>query len=101
MAIIPPGQNAGMVIFLMNVVAEGGLCGGMLLRQEVVVDECLCGRMLLRMNAFAEEFRCGGLLLRRGQGTTPAAFYLGLCRLRGILSPPQTHLIHDFGGFRG
>lgn len=27
MAIIPPGQNAGMVIFLMNVVAEGGCCG--------------------------------------------------------------------------
>ena len=25
---------------------------------------------------------------RRGQGATPAAFYLGLCRLRGILSPP-------------
>ena len=23
-----------------------------------------------------------------GTGTTPAAFYLGLCRLRGILSPP-------------
>ena len=40
------------------------------------------------MNAFAEEFRCGGLLLWRGQGATPAAFYLGLCRLRGILSPP-------------
>ena len=23
-----------------------------------------------------------------GTGATPAAFYLGLCRLRGILSPP-------------
>ena len=27
---------------------------------------------------------------RRGQGATPAAFYLGLCRLRGILSPPAS-----------
>ena len=27
----------------------------------------------------------------RGQGATPAAFYLGLCRLRGILSPPAPH----------
>ena len=26
-------------------------------------------------------------------GATPAAFYLGLCRLRGILSPPA---LHDF-----
>ena len=25
-----------------------------------------------------------------GTGTTPAAFYLGLCRLRGILSPPSS-----------
>ena len=24
-------------------------------------------------------------------GATPAAFYLGLCRLRGILSPPAAH----------
>ena len=78
MAIIPPGQNAGMVIW-------------MSLRQEVFEDGCRCGRRLLRMNAFAEEFRCGGLLLRRGQGATPAAFYLGLCRLRGILSPPAPH----------
>ena len=82
MAIIPPGQNAGMVIFLMNVVAEGGLCGRMLLRKDVVVDECLCGReIVLRPNH----------RMRRGQGATPAAFYLGLCRLRGILSPPAPH----------
>ena len=27
---------------------------------------------------------------RRGQGATPAAFYLGLCRIRGILSPPAS-----------
>ena len=26
-----------------------------------------------------------------GTGTTPAAFYLGLCRLRGILFPPAPH----------
>ena len=39
----------------------------------------------------SDECRCGGLLLRRGQGATPAAFYLGLCRLRGILSPPAPH----------
>ena len=26
-----------------------------------------------------------------GTGATPAAFYLGLCRLRGILSPPAPH----------
>ena len=71
----PSGSKRGVVIFLMNVVAAGGLCG----------------RISLRMNAFAEEFRCGGLLLRRGQGATPAAFYLGLCRLRGILSPPAPH----------
>ena len=25
-----------------------------------------------------------------GAGATPAAFYLGLCRLRGILSPPAS-----------
>ena len=30
---------------------------------------------------------------RRGQGATPAAFYLGLCRLRGILSPPASATI--------
>ena len=26
-----------------------------------------------------------------GTGTTPAAFYLGLCRLRGLLPPPASH----------
>ena len=30
---------------------------------------------------------------RRGQGATPAAFYLGLCRLRGILSPPASAMV--------
>ena len=50
----------------MNVVAEGGCCG-----REIV----------LRPNH----------RMRRGQGATPAAFYLGLCRLRGILSPPAPH----------
>ena len=32
-----------------------------------------------------------------GTGATPAAFYLGLCRLRGILSPPAPH-DHAAGG---
>ena len=43
------------------------------------------------MNGYADECRCGGISLWRGQGATPAAFYLGLCRLRGILSPPAAH----------
>ena len=50
------------------------------------------------MNVVAAGFRCGGEIvlrpnhrMRRGQGATPAAFYLGLCRLRGILSPPAPH----------
>ena len=30
---------------------------------------------------------------RQGQGATPAAFYLGLCRLRGILSPPASDMV--------
>ena len=88
MAIIPPGQNAGMVIFLMNVVAAGGCCGRRSLLQDVVVDECLCGRMLLWQDVVVAGCCCGRMLLWRGQGATPAAFYLGLCRLRGILSPP-------------
>ena len=29
--------------------------------------------------------------MRAGTGATPAAFILGLCRLRGILSPPAQH----------
>ena len=32
-----------------------------------------------------------------GAGATPAAFYLGLCRLRGVLSPPAPH-DHAAGG---
>ena len=32
-----------------------------------------------------------------GTGATPAAFYLGLCRLRGILFPPAPHN-HAAGG---
>ena len=32
-----------------------------------------------------------------GTGATPAAFYLGLCRLRGVLSPPAPH-DHAAGG---
>ena len=52
------------------------------MRQDVVADECLCGRMSLRQDV---------VVAGRGQGATPAAFYLGLCRLRGILSPPAPH----------
>ena len=33
-----------------------------------------------------------------GAGATPAAFYLGLCRLRGILSPPAPHDDYAAGG---
>ena len=61
-------------------------------------DECRCGRRSLRMNVYAAGCCCGGEIvlrpnhrMRRGQGATPAAFYLGLCRLRGILSPPAPH----------
>ena len=61
-------------------------------------DECRCGRMSLRQDFVADECRCGREIvlrpnnrMRRGQGATPAAFYLGLCRLRGILSPPAPH----------
>ena len=32
--------------------------------------------------------RCRGSLVAAGAGATPAAFYLGLCRLRCILFPP-------------
>ena len=32
-----------------------------------------------------------------GTGATPAAFYLGLCRLRGVLFPPAPH-DHAAGG---
>ena len=78
MAIIPPGQNAGMVIW-------------MSLRQEGVADECRCGGRLWRMNVYAAGCCCCRSSLWRGQGATPAAFYLGLCRLRGILSPPAPH----------
>ena len=40
----------------------------------------------------ATKIRVGrGPLFQQGQDTTPAAFYLGLCRLRGILSPPAHH----------
>ena len=60
----------------------------MSLRREGVADECLCGRMLLRKDVVVDECLCGRISLWRGQGATPAAFYLGLCRLRGILSPP-------------
>ena len=31
------------------------------------------------------------IVVAAGTGAPPAAFYLGLCRLRGILSPPAPH----------
>ena len=31
------------------------------------------------------------IVVAAGTGATPAAFILGLCRLRGILSPPARH----------
>ena len=37
------------------------------------------------------------IVVAAGTGATPAAFYLGLCRLRGILSPPAQH-DHAAGG---
>ena len=52
------------------------------------------------MNVVAAGCCCGGEIvlrpnhrMRRGQGATPAAFYLGLCRLRGILSPPASAMV--------
>ena len=73
-------------------------CGRRSLRQDFVADECRCGGRLLRMNVYAAGCCCGGEIvlrpnhrMRRGQGATPAAFYLGLCRLRCILSPPAPH----------
>ena len=63
-------------------------------------DECRCGGRVLRMNVYAAGCCCGGEIvlrpnhrMRRGQGATPAAFYLGLCRLRGILSPPASSTV--------
>ena len=41
--------------------------------------------------------QCSGSTVAAGAGATPAAFYLGLCRLRGILSPPASH-DHAAGG---
>ena len=38
-----------------------------------------------------------GIVVAAGTGAPPAAFILGLCRLRGILSPPAQH-DHAAGG---
>ena len=57
------------------------------------------GRMSLRRRKMEpeSESRCGGErwnqranVVAAGQAATPAAFYLGLCRLRGNLSPPAS-----------
>ena len=56
--------------------------------------ECRCGGGRWNRRAIvvaAEKDGTGGRIsLRRGQAATPAAFYLGLCRIRGILSPPAS-----------
>ena len=46
----------------------------------------LCDEENWSRTQFVVAARCSG-----GAGATPAAFYLGLCRLRGILSPPAPH----------
>ena len=82
-----------------NVVAAGkdGTGGRMSLRRRKMEPEaeCRCGgeRWNRRANVVAaEKDGTGGRMsLRRGQAATPAAFYLGLCRLRGILSLPAAH----------
>ena len=57
-------------------------------------SECRCSgeRWNQRPNdVAAKKDRTGEQMsLRRGQAATPAAFYLGLCRLRGNLSPPAS-----------
>ena len=52
----------------------------------------LCDEENWSRTRFVVAARCSG-----GAGATPAAFYLGLCRLRGILSPPAPH-DHAAGG---
>ena len=39
----------------------------------------------------SDAARRSGSTVAAGAGATPAAFYLGLCRLRGILSLPASH----------
>ena len=54
----------------------------------------LCRNGILQAKPFssaATNIRIGrGALLQAGTGATPAAFYLGLCRLRDIQSPPAS-----------
>ena len=46
----------------------------------------LCDEENWSRTQFVVAARCSG-----GAGANPAAFYLGLCRLRGVLSPPAPH----------
>ena len=53
--------------------------------------------MTCSSSLFCEEWNRTQFVIAAGTGATPAAFYLGLCRLRGILSPPAPH-DHAAGG---
>ena len=47
--------------------------------------------MTCSSSLFCEEWNRTQFVIAAGTGATPAAFYLGLCRLRGILSLPAPH----------
>ena len=81
----------------------GGRCGGAATRRRTTFvaagKDGTGGQMSLRRRKMEPEaeYRCGGKRWNRranvvaaGQAATPAAFYLGLCRLRGNLSPPAS-----------
>ena len=53
---------------------------------------CRRNRFSLRQRRIESDAeRCCCATVAAGAGATPAAFYLGLCRLRGIQSPPAPH----------
>ena len=53
--------------------------------------------MTCSSSLFFEEWNRTQLVIAAGTGATPAAFNLGLCRLRSVLSPPALH-DHAAGG---
>ena len=53
--------------------------------------------MTCSSSLFCEEWNRTQFVIAAGTGATPAAFYLGLCRLRGVLFPPAPH-DHAAGG---
>ena len=53
--------------------------------------------MTCSSSLFFEEWNRTQLVIAAGTGATPAAFNLGLCRLRSVLSPPAPH-DHAAGG---